>query len=440
MAVAFVQSDKNFTNSGSACAKAFPSNNAAGNCLICCVGVWKASTFNDPTISDTKGNVWKLLLATPRQVASGESGAYLFVAYNCASGPNTVTVNVGTTSDIDMAIFEYSGVATVTPHDQMASGSNRTATSILCGTIQTQFANEVVFSFAYDQTHGTQTFTPSGGWTARQQTANTAGASLASYDQVVSSTGTFTNTISISGGSSNGLHGLIASFADTSTTDKLVQAKPSSGASVSTLGAVFPSANAAGNLLLLAIGRWSSTTLGTISSVTDTQGNTWVLIASTTLLSPTSHGQSQAHLYACASCAAGANTVTVATSSAQDDIRIIAAEYLANTIDGFIANSSSVNAPLASGSLAVDAGLAFTLAYDQSNNKGTYSDFSGTGWRERVTLGGTGGTTLSIFEQLAGSPETLEQTITVTSVSFGVHVILAAKAQTVRPIMEFLIS
>jgi hypothetical protein len=439
-AVAFVQSAHNAASGVSSLAKLFTSNNAAGNCLICCVGVWKSTTFNDPTISDSKGNTWKLLLATPRQVVSGVSGAYLFVAYNCASGPNTVTLSVGTSSDIDIAIHEYSGVATVTAHDQMTAASDRTTTSVLTGTIRTQFANEVVFSFAYDQTHGTQTFTPTSGWNGREQTVNPGAESLRSYDQIASSTGSFSNTVTISAGNSNGLHAIIASFADTSTTDKLVQLKANSGVSVSTLGAAFPAANAAGNLLLLAIGRWSSTTLGTISSVTDTQGNTWVLVGPTTLLSPATHGQSQAHLYACASCAAGANTVTVATSSAQDDLRIVALEYLPNTISGFIANSSIVNAPLASGNLAIDAGLAFTLAYDQSNNKGTYSDFSGTGWRERFTLGGTGGETLSVYDQVAASPATLEQTISVPSVSLGLHVILAAKAQSIRPIMEFLIS
>lgn len=438
MAVAFVQSDKNFTNTGSTCAKAFPSNNTSGNMLLVCVGVWKSTAFNDPTISDSAGNTWKLVLATARQSSSGQSCAYLFVAYNCAAGANTVTVNVGASSDIDMAIHEYSGVATVTARDQAASGS-RASTSILAGTIQTQFANEVIFSFAYDQTHGTQTFTPIGGWTARQQTANTAGASLASYDQVVSSTGSFTNTVSVSAGLSNGLHAIIASFADTTTSDKLVQSAKTFNTSSSSLGVAFPANNAAGNLLLLAIGRWVSTTLGTVTSVTDTQGNTWVLIGSTTLLSPSGHGQSQIHLYACASCAAGANTVTVATSSAQD-LQLIAVEYLTNTINTFAANSTTAGSPVASGNLGANAGLAITVAYDQSNATGTYSDVSGTGWRERVTQGSTSGDTLSVFDQVLSAISTIEQTISVLPVSLGLHVIVAGDGQTVRPIMQFLIT
>jgi hypothetical protein len=447
MSGAYVQSAHNAASAVSSLAKAFTSNNASGNMLVCCVGVLKIGAFSDPTISDTKGNTWRLLLSTPRQFLTGQSQAYLFVAYNCAAGANTVTVSVGTSSDIDIAIHEYSGCATVTARDQIAAGSRITTTSILAGTIQTQFANEVIFSFAYDQSHGSQTFTPTSGWTTREQTVNPGAESLCSFEQLVSALGTFTNTITISGGTggnSNGLHAILVSFADTSTTDPLVQSAKTSNASTSSLAVAFSSNNGSGNLLLLAISRWISTTLGTITSVADSQGNTWVLIGSTTLLSSSSgHGQSQTHLYACASSAAGPNTVTVTTSSPQV-LQLIALEYSPEVINGFVQNSlgTSIGATsIASGNLTASAGLAFSLAYNQTRNAGNYSDVSATGWRNRVNQSDSNTTqaTLSVFDQLLPSTSTIEQTITVSLGSFGLHVLVAGNGRTDQPIMQFMI-
>jgi hypothetical protein len=444
MAVAFVQSASNTAHNASSAAKAFTSNNTSGNMLLCCVGVWKNGTFSDPTISDSQGNTWKLILSTPRQFFNfAESCSYLFAAYNCAAGANTVTVSVGTSSDIDIAIHEYSGCATITPLDQIASGTTATAASVVAGTIQTQHANEVLFSFAYDQSHGTQTYTPTTGWTGREQTNNPGVESLRSFDRLVSATGTYSNTITISNTGTHGLHAIIASFADTSTTDPLVQTAKNAGAAVSSLTAAFPSANASGNLLLLAIGRRISGTLGTITSVTDSQGNTWVLVGSTTI--QTTSGQSQAHLYACASCAAGANTVTVATSSSQD-LTLIAMEYTPNVISGDVANSTHGTSSVASGNAVSGAGLAIALGYNQDFSGGMYSDFSGTGWRQRVCGGTTatrsdnnGTATMSVFDQVLAATSTIESTISLSQNTNGLHVIVTGNNQPVQPIMMFLI-
>jgi hypothetical protein len=446
MAVAYVQSTHNAAKLVSSVAKAFTSNNTSGNMLVCCVGVWRGAAFSDPTIADTQGNTWKLLLSTPRQFFNlGGSCAYLFVAYNCVAGANTVTVTVGSSSDIDIAIHEYSGVATVTAMDQIASGAQSTGPSgsVFAGTIQTRYANEVLFSFAYDQTNGPQTFTPTSGWTAREQTLNPDGASMRSFDQLVSATGSYTNTITGTL-SSHGLHGIIASFADTSTTDPLKQSAKNATLAASSLTVAFPAANTSGNLLLLAIGRWVSGTLGTISSITDSQGNTWALVGSSTI--QTNSGQSQSHLYACASCAAGANTITVTVGSSQD-LTLIAAEYTPNVINGDVSNTNHGSTSIASGNLAVDAGLAFALGYNQNYTGGMSSDVSGTGWRNRANscaagpFGDDNGTeSLSVFDQVVAGASIIEQTLSVSIGSSGLHILVAAKTQTIRPIMEFLIS
>src|SRR5581483_6865116 len=443
MAVAHVQDASNTAHNASSVAKAFTSNNTSGNMLLVAVGVWRSSGgFTDPSLSDTRGNTWKLVLATARQLQSGQSCLYLFAAYNCAAGANTVTATVGVTCDIDIAIHEYSGCATVTARDQSASGSNYQTSHIDAGTIQTQLANEVVFSCAYDQSNGVQTFTPTSGWTPRQQTANPGAESLVTYDQLVSATGTFSNTVNITN-TSHGFHAMVVSFADTSTPDDLVQYVGNSASSASSVAT--PSfTNGAGNLLLLAIARWTSTTLGTISSVTDSKGNTWTLIASTTIVAVGGHGQSQLHLYACASAAAGANVITVSTSSAQDSLQIVALEYSPSTINAEIFNSQGSGgvSNVASGSITLDAGIAVGFGFNQSDNVGIYSDFSGTGWRKRVGQSTTSFTSLGIFDQVLASSSSIEETISLPSgsTSFGLHVIVAGKQQTTPPIMEFVIT
>jgi hypothetical protein len=236
------------------------------------------------------------------------------------------------------------------------------------------------------------------------------------------------------------LHAIICSFADSSVSDTLVQSSKANGVATS-LAVAFPSANASGNLLLLAVGRWVSGTLGTITSVTDSQGNAWTLIGATTIQSPSGRGQSQAHLYKCASCVAGANTVTVATSSSQD-LQLIALEYSSATINAEMVNSAGGVAlsSVASGNLLADASLAFAMAFNQSDNAGLHSDFSGTGWKQRINQADSSSTTMAVFDQQLSSQSTIEQTVSVQVSSFGLHVIVAAKGQTTLSIMEFLIS
>jgi hypothetical protein len=370
MAVAFVQSASNAAKAVSSLAKAFTSNNVAGNMLVLGVGVWKSGGgFNDPTVTDTAGNTWKLLLSTPRNI----SCAYIFVAYNCAVGANTVTVNVGTSSDIDFSIHEYSGCAHVTAMDQIMGGSSPSASSILAGTVTTQYANEVIFSFCYDQSHGAQTFTPSASWTLRQQTTNPDGASSASFDRIASSTGSFTNTISVSGGSSTGLHGLIVTFADTSSTNDLVQIASNSGI-VSTLAATFlPRITLRAICCCLAIGRWK----------------TRHRLAGNDFKRQRQHEETlgcRSERLACYSARLRPRRIAVASlclcilrQRARTRSRLLPRhragrparssfdEYHAQHDQRMRSRTPPWRAPLASGNVnAVSAGLAFAMAYDQS--------------------------------------------------------------------------
>src|SRR5438445_11817139 len=100
---------------GSPLVNAFPSPNVAGHCLVAAVGVTNSGSFNDPTISDSQGNTWVRLLNAPKLFPSGlaVSCAYVFVAYNCKAGANTVTIVGSSLAAHSVCLLEYSGVAKI---------------------------------------------------------------------------------------------------------------------------------------------------------------------------------------------------------------------------------------------------------------------------------------------------------------------------------------
>jgi hypothetical protein len=73
----------------------------------------------------------------------------------------------------------------------------------------------------------------------------------------------------------------------------------------------YPSNTTAGSLLI-AGGRFSSGSPGNIPTISDTQGNTWVLLQSAVL-----GGDTRFVLWYCASCVGGPNTVTFTQTSGQ---------------------------------------------------------------------------------------------------------------------------
>ena len=427
----FVQSASNAAASVTSLAKAFSTPNASGNLLLCCVGVFNfSSVFNDPVVTDSLGNTWTLLLATPRGSGLlGDNCAYLFAAYNCKGGSNTITVTVGTSgTDIDFAIHEYSGCAVTSARDQICSNMVQSGTTLNVGTVTTQFANEVLVSFGYEVLHSGQVFTPSAGWTLRQQTVNPGGHCLASFDELVTTTGTYSQNLSINA-ASLGFFGIFVTLADTTTPDYLVQQASGFNAASTSLALAFPKANTSGNTLLLCIGlRVASGSLGAISSVTDSNGNIWALVGSSTLQNDGIGHISQAFLFSC-SCLSGANTVTVNVAST-DDICAIVIEYKANPTFSIVSNSAHSGPSLGSGNLTSPSGtFGFSFAFNATHIQGLLTDFSGTGWRNRVNASvlnptSTNNPTMSVFDNNFNGG-TIEQTITFGSTT-GFHLLVSA--------------
>lgn len=109
MAPAFVQGIAHDAGSGGTVGSvAYPSNNTAGNLLVCLVRFANSSgTF---AITDSQGNTWVPIYNSP--FSSGTQRMVAAYALNCKGGPNTVTATNagGSASFIRMVIGEWSGV------------------------------------------------------------------------------------------------------------------------------------------------------------------------------------------------------------------------------------------------------------------------------------------------------------------------------------------
>lgn len=163
-----VQSTNN-KSSGSVAslAKAFVSNNTAGNSIIVVCGVGNGTA---PTITDSNSNVYTQ--ATPLTANGTALNVAVFYSVGPASGggiaagANTVTVNNGgTTASIAMEIYEVSGLITQVQAqpDQTATntGSSGTASTVA---ISASSPNELAFAGIGVGT-AAQTITAGSGWT-----------------------------------------------------------------------------------------------------------------------------------------------------------------------------------------------------------------------------------------------------------------------------------
>lgn len=425
MATSFVQAAENAAHNVSTLSQAYTSSNTAGNCLVIAIGAWKSSVFTTPVVTDSQGNTWKRLIAGPQCRFSGVSQCFIFAALNCAGGANTVTVTIpsSVTVDLDMAIQEYSGVSHVNALDQ--SGGVANGSTALSFSLTTQFANEVLFCLAYDQSNSSSTFASTAGWNARVQTSNPGAETLKTFDQLVSTTGVYSNTVTRTGASSNGYSVLSVSLSDTAKSSPWIQSDRTDAVGTATISRVFPANNGSGDLLIAAIGAFTTGTLGTISAVTDSLGNTWLPLASSPLA--TTSGQSRAFLYYVASSLSGTNTVTV-TASASCDMTLEIFEY--SSVIGAIAHASAATSgigpfsSISSGAISTTGvGMMFSVCYDQSNQlQGFTSTFAGNGWNQRENATCSSRESMAAFDQIPGSGN-YNQVITVLDGSLGLHCI-----------------
>ena len=217
-----------------------------------------AASTTGPAISsvvDSQGNTYV------QAVASGANAVWYTTGIKGAA--DTITANFAASTGFSLIyIHEYAGLAS-NPLDQVSSQTG-TGTAITSGAVKTTEANELIFGYAAVD-HRVSASGP--GFTVRQ----TAGGNM-SEDMIVSATGTYAATFTQS--VISGWIGLIATFkASSGSAIGYVQsANNVSSTNTTGIAASFASSTTAGNAIVVA----ASTTGPAISSVVDSQGNTYV--------------------------------------------------------------------------------------------------------------------------------------------------------------------
>jgi hypothetical protein len=192
-------------------------------------------------------------------------------------------------------------------------------------------------------------------------------------------------------------------------------------ASDTSIAVAFGSNNAAGAFLVLAVSFNGITT--TVSSVTDTRGNTWV---EDDLQRSTEGGSQNLAVWHCASGASGANTVTVNFSAASTFRSLIIAEYGGGTgviFDiGASTGGNSTSPSSGSATPTVNGCLLIGAVHDESGS--TTITASGA-----YTIRSTGAGEIAIEDQVQGTAASIAATFSFTD-AHAWMCILAAYKQT----------
>jgi hypothetical protein len=172
----------------------FTGAQAAGDLNVVVVG-WNDSTATVSAVTDTRGNLYTL--AVGPTIQSGVASQSIYYAKNivaASAGANTVTVTFSAAARAaDIRILEYNGADLNNPVDvtAAASGSSETSSS---GSATTTNATDLIFGANLVQT---LTTAPGSGFTTRLLT--TPDGDIAE-DQMVTSTGSYSASASISSG------------------------------------------------------------------------------------------------------------------------------------------------------------------------------------------------------------------------------------------------
>src|SRR5262249_47536793 len=123
----------------------FSTNNATGDFLI--VTGTAARPAGTLTISDTAGNTYTPAIGPVTDTAQDVT-AYIWYVPSCKGGPNTVTITPTSARALEIHVSEWTGVASTSPVDQVASGTG-TGTSASSGTRTTTTIGELIFGYTF---------------------------------------------------------------------------------------------------------------------------------------------------------------------------------------------------------------------------------------------------------------------------------------------------
>jgi chitodextrinase len=192
-AQSFVQVNSAVPTSGSQVPVVYTKAQTAGNLNVVVVG-WSDSTSTVTSVSDTQGNVYSLAVGPMVTPGVSQSIYYAKNIVGAGAGVNTVTVKFNATASYpDIRIAEYSGLDLNNPLD-VSGGTVGTATSVDSGAVSTTNANDLLVGA---DTVLTLTTAAGAGYSNRIITYPD-GDLL--EDRVVSATGSYHATATLSGG------------------------------------------------------------------------------------------------------------------------------------------------------------------------------------------------------------------------------------------------
>jgi hypothetical protein len=143
----------------------FPSANTAGNLIVAVVRM--STTTQTVNVRDTAGNTYTDAVSQG-QTADGHQ-VHIFYAKNIAGGTNTVTASFSSTNNHPwVGIYEYSGLSTTNPLDQVAHAQGN-GNSPFSGLITTRANNELEIAVSGFPASYTGSVSAGGGLTLQLQ-------------------------------------------------------------------------------------------------------------------------------------------------------------------------------------------------------------------------------------------------------------------------------
>jgi hypothetical protein len=327
-------------------------------------------------------NISQVVLVRPGSSTHAFDMDQRLVGMNFTAGSGTLTVTAPPNGKIAppgyymLFLINNNGVPSVAPFVLLNAGSNPapTVSSISPNTGTGSGGTAVTITGTGFLSGATVTLggTPATGVTVASSTsitATTPAHAAGAVNVVVTNTdgqsGTLTNGYTYSSGTGGGIVNFV----------QLGSATPQAASATATV--TYPSAQTAGNLNVLAVG-WNDTT-STVTGVSDSQGNTYILA-----LGPTTGSGLRQSIYYAKNIAAGSNTVTVKFNQAAVAVDLRAMEY--NGLDA--TNPLDITAGASGAGTTANSGTATTtsaneLIFGAGMTAGGFSG-AGTGFISRI--------------------------------------------------------
>src|SRR5215469_13774913 len=196
--ISLVQSTSSFATGAPSISQAFANANTQGNLIIAFIRM--STTTQSVTVTDSAGNSYTQAIAQG-QSADGHQ-IHIFYAKNINGGANTVTATFSATNNHPwIAIYEFSGLSTTAPLDQVAAAQGSSSTANTGLTPATTAANELVFAGLGLPASSSVTMSAGSGFTLLEQDTATSTSRATNEDQVVNPMGQYAGTFTLSGSS-----------------------------------------------------------------------------------------------------------------------------------------------------------------------------------------------------------------------------------------------